>query len=132
MPFTPYNEAIATPLLDEAHRQVQALWQRARREFGIKDVYEVVFAVLNPESMRKLTPPYSHVIPRKEQPTLAILRVDKEMCSERHAEHLIHHILPCEVANVVCKIMPALGDPHVQDEKWHKVYRRLGGVDNGE
>lgn len=122
--YSTYDEQHKSEVYDTAHKRVKALWTMARREFGIKDTYEFVFAALNPTSIAKTPHPRSHVVPRKDKPHAILMRVSKE---EMDADTLLDRTLPREMAHIVCKIDPAHGNPYTKDEGWHKVYVRLGG-----
>ena len=124
MTFTAYNTEHKSDTYDNAHKRVKALWTLARREFNIRQHYDVVLAAMNPTTMLRLREPYSHVMPRADRDPVVILRVSKP---DMGHEGLLSHVLPREMAHVVCKINPTLGDPYHKDEGWQKVYKRLGG-----
>lgn len=109
---------------NEIHKRVKAMWTLARREFGIRATFEFTFSVLNPETLAKLPHPRSHVIQRKEQVPLILLRVSK---TDMDRIDMADTLLPQEMAHIVCKINPALGDPYQKDAAWEKVYKKLGG-----
>lgn len=118
MGYAAYAEQHKNDTYDNAYKRVKALWSLARREFGIKETYEFAFAVCN----ELKTGPHSHTFPRKDQSPVAILRVTKdEMLQD------LDTILPREMAHIVCKIDPSLGNPTRRDDGWQKVYKKLGG-----
>lgn len=127
MAFDTYNDQhkAKSEVYDNAYKRVKGLWTLARREFGIRATYEFTFGAFNPETMAKLPHPHSHVLVRKDGLTpLILMRVSK---SEMEQPDLAETVLPREMAHIVCKIMPALGDPYHRDEAWQKVYKKLGG-----
>lgn len=126
MPYESYNDKHRSDTYDNAYKRVKALWTLARREFGIKMTYDVVFAVLNEVSIAKLPHPHSHVVPRSGKPPAALLRVSKDEMDDTAT--LMDRTLPREMAHLVCKINPTLGNPYTKTEGWHKVYEKLGGV----
>ncbi|HWG89146.1 MAG TPA: hypothetical protein VN679_15280 [Candidatus Acidoferrales bacterium] len=124
MPYEPYGEQHRSDLYDEALKRVKAIWTLARREFGIKESFDVTFGAMNDDSMARVPSPHSHVIPRKERANMVVLRVSKQ---ELERADFAETVLPREMAHVVCKIKPALGNPFAVDDGWQKVYQKLGG-----